>query len=117
MKRHSAITVLLVLSAFCIGCQRSGLPEYQGKSLKYWETQAADKDVVKRREAAQALGRIGMKGLPGLAKLLGDEDQQTQNAASLAIIRLGQKALPELKRLTHSPIVGRYGPKGCAGAD
>jgi HEAT repeat protein len=93
----------LLLATFFVGCQRNSPDQYQGESLRHWEIQATDHDPAKRREAVQALGKIGLKGLPGLTKLLDDSDQQVRNAATLAIIRLGRPALPELKRLTKSP--------------
>lgn len=96
MKSLPSILLFLLL---CAGCQPRGLPEYQGKSLRYWEGQAVSENADTRRSAVKALRKIGPKGLPTLVKLLRDKNHRVQAAANLAVISMQQKVVPQLKEL------------------
>ncbi len=94
---------ILVLVVLCFGCRRSGESEYQGKTLRQWEKEAASEDAAKRCEAAKALGKIGPQGLAGLMPLLRDPNGHVRAMASLAMADMGPKAVPQLKELIHDP--------------
>jgi HEAT repeat protein len=110
MKLATAISMLCLLS-FCLGCGPKGPPQYGGKTLRYWETQAAGDSYEARRVAAKALGEIGPRGLPALARLLADPDHRVQAAANLAVAGMRQKAVTPLKEMLGDP-----DPKVRAGA-
>jgi HEAT repeat protein len=100
--RLSPWTLLL----FCvfIGCGHKDRPgEFQGKPLRYWETQAVSANPDNRRAAVEALGKIGPSGLRCLVKLLNDGDRHVRARASLTVSQMGSIAVPELKRLLNAP--------------
>lgn len=95
------VYALLLALVFCGGCRPQNSAESQGKSLRFWEKEAASTDVAKRRAAASSLGQIGPKGLPALVKLLHDPDHDVRAVATVAVVGMGPAAIPELKRLSH----------------
>ena len=118
MRRYFLILLLLV--ACLAGCQRTQrhAPEYQGKSLRYWEAKAASGNAPDRIAAAEALGEIGPPGLPGLVKLLTDKDHLVRGAAMLGVAKMGPTAVPGLRKLAHDakPAVRNAAAKAIAGA-
>ena len=94
---------ILLLLAFSFGCEQKKQPEYQGKSLAHWESEATAKKADQRRAAVKALGKIGPDGLPMLMKLLDDKNRRIRASARLAVMKLGPTAAPRLKELLRHP--------------
>jgi HEAT repeat protein len=93
---------LATLGLICLGCRPHGELQYEGKSLRYWETRAASENQVERAEAAKALGKIGPPGLEALVPLLRDPYNHVRSVANLSVMRMGPTAVPKLKELIHS---------------
>ena len=88
---------ILLLLLFCLGCGHKARPDrYQGKPLRYWESQADSENFDSRRAAAKALGEIGPNGVPTLLILSQDQDSRVRASATLAMLSMGKRAVPQL---------------------
>jgi HEAT repeat protein len=63
----------------------------------------SDLNPVIRQQAIQALGNLGMAGLPGLLQALSDSSSLLSDRAGDAIVALGQDAVPALQSLQKGP--------------
>jgi HEAT repeat protein len=95
--------LLAMLVLIGLGCRPQGGLQYEGKSLRYWETKAASNNLDERAEAAKALGKIGPPGLTALMPLLKDPSGHVRSVATLSVMRMGPAAVPKLKELIHDP--------------
>jgi len=70
-------------------------PEYQGKPLSHWLSQAKDKDPNVRFRATEALGEMGAAAkaaVPTLAELLRDKEWSVRKSAALALRKIEPRA-------------------------
>src|SRR5262245_5882225 len=67
-------------------------PEYQGKPVGYWLQLLGSKEEAARREAVEALSRLGPAVVPDLVRALRDEAGQVRNQAVVALGAMGPEA-------------------------
>lgn len=78
-----------------------------------------DEDIMTRRRAAEALGRIGAseKAIPALTHALADKDASVVGAATAALATFGDKAVPALLELLQQDEGNTWQLASCALAE
>ena len=92
---HLPKSVLLALLSICFAGCGGHEPVHEGTPLSQWLKQLKSADDVARKEATEALGRLGAKDpqvVPELTAALADESATVRAAAAESLGKCGSKA-------------------------